>query len=216
MSHPAKIDPTPIREIVIDGVVYDADTGEEIRPHVPDGFQITDEASFEWAMEKILDADVNVTRAKLKQTNVAAELEKDVRKAVGRADWLRKRFGAELESYTSKKLEGVTKTKTIQSVFGKCSFRKKPGGIRVKDAQKAIDYATKYAPAALVTPDPIFKISLLDDVKMQKIERTLEAAHTSAEDPFWDIQDDAIVEAFRIDPDEETFSITTVSGAQKK
>lgn len=198
-----------VREIVVGEYVLDADTGEILRPYIAEGFSVKDEASFDWVMKKILDAETDVNARQMKHNFVLEEMKSEMKRAKSRVEWLKARFGPELEVYAKKVIEeeqakkpGRKVAKTVKSLFGKVSFRSVPGGLRVRDESKALEWAKKFFPAA-VKVEEVFRVSLLTEDERLKIEVGLTSPPSESEVAV------LTKKAFEIQPDEEKFDIKT-------
>ena len=175
------------REIVVGEYVLDADTGEILRPYIAEGFSVKDESSFDWVMKKILDAETDVNARQMKHNFVLEEMKSEMKRAKSRVEWLKARFGPELEAYAKKVIEeeqarkpGKKVAKTVKSLFGKVSFRTVAGRLMVKDAEKALAWAKQYFEPA-VKVEESFLISLVPDPMKDELVRTLKDPDLIAE-----------------------------------
>lgn len=180
--------------IAIDGMIVNAETGEIVGVDAPQEFRVQDEDSFNWVMSKMLDCDSRIAaiatnseviRAKAILAN-AERLEKEAR---NRKTWLETRFGNELAAYAKAQIEGG-KSKTFKTILGSVSFRLKKGGLRVADKEKALETAQMNGWTNAIKYTEEFQISKLDPAQRELAESKM-------------------LPGFTVEPDTETFSITT-------
>jgi len=203
------------REIVVGEYVLDADTGEILRPYIAEGFSVKDQASFDWVMKKILDAETDMNARQMKHNFVLEQMKAEMKQAQSRVEWLKARFGPELEAYASQRIEeeqakrpGKKVSKTIQSLFGKVSFRSVAGGVRVKDPSKALEWAKRFFPESIKVSEA-FQISLVPDGVKGEIDLALtdETAFAEGQPGYQEGWNELAREAFEIKPDQEAFDI---------
>jgi len=185
---------SPESTMVIDGMIVDIETGEVVGVDAPEEFRVKDEDSFNWVMGKMLDADSRIASILthpevVKAKAILANAERITKDAQNRKTWFEKRFGAELAEYAKAQIEGG-KSKTFKTVLGAISFRTKKGGLRVEDKEKALETAqvNGWTNAIKVTEE--FQISKLDPAQKELAEAKL-------------------LPGFTVEPDTETWSITT-------
>lgn len=146
------------RNIVLqDGLWIDADTGEVVGLAEP--FQVTDEDSANWVLEKLLNAEADIARERMKLRAVEERAQANIKRHERRVEWLKARFGPELEAYAAQALEGK-KSRTLSLLFGKLAFRKKAGGLRLADEALALEWAKKHCPDAVKVTEA-FRISAI-------------------------------------------------------
>ena len=145
---------------IIDGLIINLETGEVIGQEQPE-FRVTDEASAEWVLERIMNAEADAARDRLKLKAVAERLEAAIKASEKRAEWFRGRYGSELEEFARVRLEGA-KTKTLKLTWGSISFRSVKGGLRVSDPEAALKWAKQYAPESVKVSES-FQITKLPD-----------------------------------------------------
>lgn len=204
-----------VREIVVGEYVLDAETGEVLRPYIAEGFSVKDQASFDWVMKKILDAETDMNARQMKHNFILEQMKAEMKQAQSRVEWLKARFGPELEAYASQRIEeeqakrpGKKVSKTIQSLFGKVSFRTVAGRLKVKDDEKALDWAKKFFPGAVKVTEA-FQISLVPDGVKAEIDLALtdETAYAEGQPGHQEGWREIAKEAFEIKPDREEFDI---------
>ncbi|MEN6537404.1 MAG: host-nuclease inhibitor Gam family protein [Bryobacteraceae bacterium] len=180
--------------MLVDDLWIDADTGEVVGLATP--FQVNDEDSANWVLEKIMNAEADIAREQMKLRAIQERSQANVKRLDRRVEWLKARFGPELEEFASKQLEGK-KSRTLNLLFGKLSFRKNAGGIRVADEMPAIEWAKAKCPDAVkvkesflissLSPDVLAELAALDDESLERL-------------------------GLRREPSSETFSISTGVG----
>lgn len=146
--------------ILIDGLIIDIESGEIVGQERPE-FRVTDEASAEWVLEKIMNAEADAARDKIKLKAVVERLEAAIKASEKRAEWFRNRYVGELEEFARERLEGA-KTKTLKLTWGSISFRTVKGGLRVADPEAALEWAKQYAPESVKVSES-FQITKLPD-----------------------------------------------------
>lgn len=146
--------------ILIDGLIIDIESGEVVGQERPE-FRVTDEASAEWVLEKIMNAEADAARDRLKLKAVVERLEASIKASEKRAEWFRSRYGSELEEFARERLQD-SKTKTLKLTWGSISFRTVKGGLRVADPEAALTWAKQYAPEAVKVTEA-FQITKLGD-----------------------------------------------------
>lgn len=127
---------------VLDGLIIDLDSGEVLGV-VTEGFRVTDEASADWVLERIASAEADALRDRALLASVAERLEAKIKASERRAEWLRSRFGPELEEFARAGLEG-SKSKTLKLTWGSLSFRSKPAALKIVDQEKAVKWAEMF------------------------------------------------------------------------
>lgn len=199
--------PTPTLEVeytVIDGLRYDTETGECYGPDQAEPFRVTDEASADWVLEKMVDADLDVRRLEQKlkalQDNLGAQLKKAKARQVG----LLRRFESELEEYYQ--ANPPKKGKTLQLTFGKLSMKTIPGGLRVLNTDAAVVLATSMAWDNAIEVRREFKVSALTPEQKEWLAKRLTPRDELDEVLYTQAEADARA-AFEITPDEERFSV---------
>lgn len=167
---------------------YVFETGEYVGDKLPDAFQVKDDSSLEWAMEKLFNAEADEKAEADKIAALLKAYEGRRKKKAARAEWLRLRFSAEIEAYAKTKLDG--KTKYVDTPFGRIAWRTSKGGLKVLDSLKALDFAQMngFTNAIKVTEE--FQVSKLDPAQKELILSKLP-------------------EGFEVKPDSETCSIKT-------
>ncbi len=151
------------REIItVDGVRYDAETGEVLES--PGGFAVDSQEKAEWVMERIFNTDCDIRALKARRTAYLQNIDGMISKAENRRKGLLFRFAAELEHFAKSALEGA-KTKKWSSPFGWIQFRAKKAAIKVADPDKALGWAKKSAPEAVQVTEKFMASQVSDDLK---------------------------------------------------
>ena len=151
--------PTETAPVEIDGALYDAETGEFLAfVDRAAAFAVVDQASAEWVLGKMLDAEAalaavlqspEVLRAKA----VLANAEALQKASASRLDSLHRRFDGELGDYARRELEGK-KGRTLKTLLGSISLKTVKGGLRVADEAKALAWAKAPPPP----PPPLSRV----------------------------------------------------------
>ncbi len=169
-----------------DGFIIDAETGEVLGLAKAE-FQVTDEKSADWVLEKIMDAEVAIARNDIKRRAILDNIDTQDFEQRRRIEFLKWKFGPQLESFAAKQLENA-KTKTWKGTFGKLSFRSTKGGLRVVDAATALETADNKGWDNAIKATYSFQISKLTDEQ----------------------KEDAVnLPGFEVKPDETSFKIET-------
>lgn len=187
--------------VLVDGVWYDAETGEALSLDAKPGFQVTDEASADWVLERIMNAETEKARLETKRRAVIENLDRQVADAQRRVDGLHYRFDNELAHYAAGELEGK-KTRTLNLAYGRLSFRTVKGGLRVKDQDEALEWARQECPEA-VAVKLSFSISAVPEPMKEGLAARLAGSGA----------DDLARRAFELRPDEDRFTVKTGVGA---
>lgn len=172
----------------IDGYVIDNETGE-ILGLTKSTFEVTDEKSADWVLEKIMDAEVEIARNDIKRKAILENLDTQDADQRRRIEFLKWKFGPQLERFANKELANA-KTKTWKGTFGKLSFRTIKGGLRVTDPDEALFVAQSNGFTNAIKTVETFQISKLTSEQRELLETKLP-------------------NGFEIKPDETSFKIET-------
>lgn len=192
------------------GYILDADTGEILGlAGITEAFTVTDEKSADWVLEKMMDAEVEAARIRIKRDAITENLDKQIKEQERRRDYLAWKFGPALEHFAKEKLAGAKK-KSIGLTFGTLAFRSVKGGVRVTDPAKALEWAKKFYPEAVKVTEA-FQISLVPEGVKGEIDLVLKdpTAFAEGEPGHQEHYNELAREAFEVKPDSETFSIKT-------
>lgn len=126
--------------IVVHGhYLIDGATGEILGMATEPTFKVGDRSSAEWVMERLTEAEAELAAIAARRKVLLDNLAGMEAEAQRRADWLRYRFGAELEAWAAAELEGK-KQRSIKTPFGTLAFRKKAAKVVVTDEEAAVTY----------------------------------------------------------------------------
>lgn len=181
-----------IETTVIDGLIINVLTGEIVGEEKPE-FRVTDEASAEWVLEKILNAEADAAREQIKLNAVKERLEANIKASKARAEFFTTKYANDLEDFARTQLEGA-KTRTLKLTWGSLSFRTTKGGLRVADPEKALAWAKDNAPEAVKVSESFLISQVPDETKAMIMSAT---------------PHDQEARGFTLVPDSESFSIKT-------
>ena len=142
-------------ELVTAEEVIAALAGNTVNP----SFEVTDEASADWVLGKISEADGNIAGLKARKAAIIANFDTQIKEQERRKSWLLVRFMADLERFAKSALENA-KSRTLTLAYGKLSFRKMPGRIEARDEAQAIEWARVHAPLAVKTVESLLMMPL--------------------------------------------------------
>lgn len=117
--------------------LVDIETGEVLGMVGTERFCVHDRDSAEWVLRKLWDAEAEVAAIRARRKVLLDNLEAMEAEHQRRVEWLRWRFGPELEEWATDELEGK-KVRSIKTPFGTLSFRRKPPRVVVTDEARAI------------------------------------------------------------------------------
>lgn len=151
-----------------EGYLIDADTGEIVgMVEQKAEFHVTDLASAEWVLEKMDAAECEASALETRLAAVQERMQTMIREKRKRMEWLKMRFGPELEQFAAQQLDGA-KTKTLKTPWGNLAFRKVAGRLAVKEGVEVVwDRTQPGDPPALVqwaiaeAPDALKKTDTL-------------------------------------------------------
>jgi hypothetical protein len=139
----------PVVEAVWSGrYLIDVSTGEVLAIEQPAGFTVRDQASAEWVLERIFDAESQEAALGERLRIIAKNIVEMQAAQRRRVEWLRKRFEPELRQWAEHELEGK-RTRSIRTPFGTLSFRKGQRKVAVDDEAPAVEWAEKNRPDAV-------------------------------------------------------------------
>jgi len=153
---------------IIDGLIWDVETGECLGP-VRSTFKIATKEDAEWVLIKLqtceseiqaIDKTPSVIAARALIAN-AESMKKDLER---RYASIERRFGPELANWARTQLVG--KAKTFKTLFGSVSFRAVPDKIKVADEELAVAWAKVHAPAAIKTTHKFLISEAKDKINM--------------------------------------------------
>jgi hypothetical protein len=123
----------------------------EMVQDAPATFHVTDEASANWAVRKIVEA-------RAYQARIKDWAEKETRRVEREEDFLLKRFGDELERWARKQLKG--KRKCVALPAGRLGFRSANAKLAIDDKDACLKWAKKHCPDAVVVIERLSKSQL--------------------------------------------------------
>lgn len=194
--------------VLIDGLWTDPETGEVLALERKPDFQVTDDESAEWVLERILNAEAEKARLEMKKRAIVENLDRQIAAAQRRIDGLHYRFDSDLEHYAMTALDGQS-TKTLKLAYGTLSFRNVKGGLRLAegaDAKRlALDWAKHLGIKSAVVTKEEFQISKLDKDDAKRLQHLAEMGTR-----YVDLG--SIQLAFQVKPDETKFTVKTGLG----
>jgi phage host-nuclease inhibitor protein Gam len=107
----------------------------------PERFHIHDEASADWAVDKLVSMDEKLERLERQYKAAKAAIMRD-------KEAFERRFLSEIRAWAEGQLTG--KTKTLHLLSGSISFRSVKGGPRIKDHSDVLAWAQENLPEAVV------------------------------------------------------------------
>jgi hypothetical protein len=135
---------------VIDGHVYDAETGEYIRPYTKkESWSPTNESDAEFVFEQMLEAKADIVALDSRVQALLENLDALKAQKQRKIDGLKWKYGPALEKIAKDNLPKRGKTWTC--LFGKISFRSKAARIAVIDKERAIASLMDSVPDAVKT-----------------------------------------------------------------
>jgi len=157
-------------------------------------FHVEDAESADWVLKKICDAESEAARIQLVLASVKERLETEVKAQLRRAEYLKYRFGGELEHFAKENLPSGKKT--WKGVWGEVSFRTTKPRLDIVDEARAIEWAKSSSDCATAV-----KVT----EKLNKSELPIETVELLLNDP-----ESAAVAGFDVIPASESMTIKTV------
>lgn len=140
-----------------DGFIIDTESGEVLGLATQE-FHVTDEASADWVLKKLTESEAEIIKLNLMLESVAERLASERKAAERKVEWLKARFGAELEQFAK---ENLPKGKrTWKGTWGEVSFRTSPARLEVTDEETAIKWAERNCPSAVKVSKKFLKSEL--------------------------------------------------------
>jgi len=160
---------------VIDGELYDEETGEYAGP--ASGWIKGDESPEDLAllvMRKRMDIEAILQAERSKLDAIVENTRKMVAKHQARLDWLEAQYNAQLQDYAMsqlpRKADGSLKVKTWTCPYGTVAFRTIAEKVRVVDEEQAVAYCLKHDPEAVKTKHTVLVSKLSDLLETPGIE----------------------------------------------
>jgi phage host-nuclease inhibitor protein Gam len=107
----------------------------------PERFHIHDEATADWAVDKLVSMDEKLERLERQYKAAKAAIVRD-------KDAFERRFLSEIRAWAEGQLTG--KTKTLHLLSGSISFRSVKGGPRIADSREVEAWAHENLPEAII------------------------------------------------------------------
>lgn len=176
------------------GLIINTETGEVIGVEgIQETFEVKDVSSAEWVMEKMQICDSDILALEARKRVLIENIDSMIRPLQRKRDWLETRYGEGLQNVARGNLKD---TKTWKNPFGWISFRIIKGGLRVKDKDKALEWALHLCPEAIKVSQE-FQISRLPE----DMKNALMIGHMTV--PV------SMVDAFEVTEDRESVTIQT-------
>lgn len=179
--------------------LIDLITGENLGV-VTEEFHVTNEDSARKVMRRLLKCDLDVANYEAEKAALVANCDKAIKRAQNRRTGLLWRYQTELEEYA--KNHAPKGSKTWLCPEGEIAFKVVRGGLRVKDAEAALELAKKLFPGAIKTTRE-FQISKLDASQKTMLGS---AVRLELKEPTVDA---LVPKAFEWKPDKEEAYIST-------
>lgn len=145
--------------IEFDGYIINNETGEVVDLATPaNEFRVTDASSADWVLQKLCDAESEIARRKLIIASVIERQETEIRAQERRVEYLKFRFGHELEAFAKDNLPA--NKKTWKGTYGEVSFRFTSPRLDVVNEGDAIRWAQANAPDAVKVETSLLKSKL--------------------------------------------------------
>jgi hypothetical protein len=152
---------------VIDGELYDEETGEYAGP--ASGWITGNETPEDLAllvMRKRMDIEAAIDAETAKMHAILANCTAMINKHAARLAWLERQYNAQLQDYAlsqlPRKADGTLKVKTWTCPFGTVSFRSVAERVKVVDEEQAVAYCLEHDPEAVKTKHTILVSKLSD------------------------------------------------------
>ena len=121
---------------------------------VPERFEVHDRDSAEWLVRKLVEADAHIRQ-------VHQQADREVRRTERERDFLRMRYGPQLERWTRQQVEqSKGRRKSVLLLSGTVGFRRVPAKLVVDDAPAALAWAKRHCLRAVVFTEKLSKTSL--------------------------------------------------------
>jgi phage host-nuclease inhibitor protein Gam len=144
-----------------EGFLVDRDTGEVLGlVERKDEFHVTNLDEADWVLDKVQQAEVAALAVNARRDFILAMLAKQERRFLQKSEWLRARFGSEIERVAQATLDATKgKAKTVTLDHGEISFRTTPGTKSINDMKAAVEWAEKHSPDLVKRADPYVNLS---------------------------------------------------------
>ena len=149
--------------VVIEGHVYDAETGEYLCPCEKEGFAVTDERSAEWLGEKLSELDGRIKALELRKAAIVQNIDRQIADAMRHKEGMLWKYGADLTEYARANLPRGKRTYT--NPFVTVAFRTVNRKFNVIDYQAAIEWAKANCPIAVKVTESFLTSNVSDALK---------------------------------------------------
>ena len=155
----AAMESAQLTTIEFDGYIINNETGEVVDLISPaQEFHVTDASSADWVLQKLCDAESEIARRRLIIASVIERQETEIRAQERRIEYLKFRFGQELEAFAKENLPA--NKKTWKGTYGEVSFRLTSPRLDVVNEGDAIRWAQANAPDAVKVETSLLKSKL--------------------------------------------------------
>jgi phage host-nuclease inhibitor protein Gam len=195
---------------------YVDENGEIQGIAVADGFRINSKSRLNWFLRRVLDLESELEAIKnsknvIKARKIIAQADRMSKKVSRRREFLVMRFASDVREYVRPQLKGSSKT--FNTIFGTVSFRTKKGGLKVKDNERAVEWAKKFMPNHLDSLLKVEETFLISSLPKESIVPEIELAFARTENGENYVEqpdyDPMTVAAFFIEPDSETMTVAS-------
>jgi hypothetical protein len=152
---------------VIDGELYDEETGEYAGP--ASGWITGNESPEDLAllvMRKRMDIEAAIDAETAKMHAILANCTAMINKHAARLAWLERKYNAQLQDYAMsqlpRKADGTLKVKTWTCPFGTVSFRTVAERVKVVEEEETVAWLMEHNPEAIKTKHTVLVSKLSD------------------------------------------------------
>jgi O6-methylguanine-DNA--protein-cysteine methyltransferase len=152
---------------VIDGELYDEETGEYAGP--ASGWITGNETPEDLAllvMRKRMDIEAAIDAETAKMHAILANCTAMINKHAARLEWLERQYNAQLQDFAMsqlpRKADGSLKVKTWTCPFGTVSFRSVAERVKVVEEEEAVAWLMHHNPEAIKTKHTVLVSKLSD------------------------------------------------------
>jgi len=118
------------------------------------GFRVRDEATANWLVRRVNEARAYEERAR-------AWAAHETRRARQDADWLRRRYGPQLEAWVRQELAARHhRRRSLNLPAGRVGYRRSPPQLVIDHEDRALDWCRRHLPTAVQTTERLSKREL--------------------------------------------------------
>lgn len=129
-------------------------TDAELATMLPARFSVHDEQTADWLVRKLVEADAHIRRVK-------EQAAREIRRTERERDFLRMRFGKELESWARTQLaQHKGRRKSLLLLSGTVGFRAIAAKLIVADASKLLGWSKRHCKSAIVVVERVSKTAI--------------------------------------------------------